>query len=61
MKYLVTAKPGPMPPPIDLVRQAQEWIQARLDDGTFEACYAFPQGAVAASATTTRPSSSWSS
>jgi hypothetical protein len=44
MKYLITAKPGPMPPPIGLVRQAQEWLQARVDDGTFEAIYAYPQG-----------------
>src|SRR5437868_7036781 len=44
MKYLVTVKPGPMPPSIELVRQGQEWIQAKLDDGTFEACYAFPEG-----------------
>lgn len=44
MKFLVTVTPGPMPPPIELVRQAQEWIQAKLDDGSFEACYAFPQG-----------------
>lgn len=33
IKYLVTAKPGPIPPPPDLVRQAQEWIQAKLSDG----------------------------
>lgn len=44
MKYLVTARPGPMPPPIDQVRQARDWLQARLDDGTFDACYAFPGG-----------------
>ena len=44
MKFLVTVKPGPMPPPVDLVRQAQDWIQERLDDGTFEAVYAFPHG-----------------
>lgn len=44
MKFLVTVKPGPMPAPIELVRQAREWIQAKLDDGTFEAVYAFPGG-----------------
>jgi len=44
MKYLVIARPGPMPPPVELVRQAQDWLQANLDDGTFEVCYAFPQG-----------------
>ncbi len=44
MKFLVTVTPGPMPPPIELVRASQEWIQAKLDDGTFECVYAFPQG-----------------
>jgi hypothetical protein len=44
VKFLVTVTPGPMPPPIELVRSAREWIQARVDDGTFEAVYAFPQG-----------------
>jgi hypothetical protein len=44
MKYLVIARPGPMPPPVELVRSAQEWLQARLDDGTFECVYAFPEG-----------------
>lgn len=44
MKYLVTAKPGPMPPPVELLRQAQEWLQAKLDDGSFEAVYGYPQG-----------------
>ena len=44
MKFLVTAKPGPMPPPVDLVRQSKDWLTDRLDDGTFEVCYAFPGG-----------------
>jgi hypothetical protein len=44
MKYLVIVRPGPMPPPVEVMRQAREWIQARLDDGTFECVYAFPEG-----------------
>jgi hypothetical protein len=44
MKFLVTVKPGPMPPPLDAVRAAREWLQAKLDDGTFECIYAYPQG-----------------
>jgi hypothetical protein len=44
MKFLVMVRPGPLPPPVDLVRQAQDWIQERLDDGSFEAVYAFPHG-----------------
>jgi hypothetical protein len=44
MKFLVTVRPGPMPPPVDQVRQARDWLQARVDDGTFECVYAFPEG-----------------
>jgi hypothetical protein len=44
MKFLVTVTPGPMPPPADLVRSSREWIQAKIDDGTFECVYAFPEG-----------------
>lgn len=44
MKYLVTLRPGPMPPPIEAARQAQDWVKARIDDGTFEVAYAFPEG-----------------
>ena len=44
MKFLVTVTPGPMPPPLEAVRAAQEWLQARLDEGTFECVYAFPHG-----------------
>ena len=28
-----------MPPPVELVRSAQQWLHARLDDGTFECVY----------------------
>jgi hypothetical protein len=44
MKFLITVRPGPMPPPPELFRSAREWIQAKLDDGTFECVYAFPEG-----------------
>jgi hypothetical protein len=44
MKYLVTVKPGPMPPPLEIVRSAREWVDEKRDDGTFEAVYAFPEG-----------------
>jgi muconolactone delta-isomerase len=44
MKFMVTARPRPLPPPADLVRQAQSWLQAKLDDGSFEAVYAYPEG-----------------
>jgi hypothetical protein len=44
MKFLTTVKPGPMPPPVEVARASQEWIQAALDDGWMECCYAYPQG-----------------
>jgi hypothetical protein len=44
MKFMVTARPRPLGPPPDAVRQAQAWLQAKLDDGTFEAVYAYPEG-----------------
>jgi hypothetical protein len=44
MKFLTTVKPGPMPPPVDVARAAQEWLQAALDDGWIECCYAYPHG-----------------
>ena len=44
MKYLVMVKPGPMPPPIEMIRAGREWIEERSADGTFEAVYAFPEG-----------------
>lgn len=44
MKYMVIVKPGPMPPPVEVIHQAREWIQARIADGTFECVYAFPEG-----------------
>jgi hypothetical protein len=44
MKFLVTVTPGPMPPPVELIQPAQDWIQAKLGDGSFECVYAFPNG-----------------
>jgi hypothetical protein len=44
MKYLVIVKPGPMPPPVELIRAAREWVDERTADGTFECVYAFPEG-----------------
>ena len=44
MKFMVIARPRPLPPPPDLVRQAQVWLQSKLDDGSFEAVYAYPEG-----------------
>jgi hypothetical protein len=44
MKFLITAKPGPMPPPLDAMQAAKDWLDAKLADGTFECVYAFPEG-----------------
>jgi muconolactone delta-isomerase len=44
VKFLVTATPGPMPPPVEAVRAAQEWLKTKLADGTFECVYGFPHG-----------------
>jgi hypothetical protein len=44
MKFLVIAKPGPMPPPVELIRTAREWLEERRDDGTFECIYGYADG-----------------
>jgi hypothetical protein len=44
MKFLTIVKPGPAPPPVDLIRSAEEWVDGKLSDGTFECCYAFVDG-----------------
>ena len=44
MKYLVTVKPGPMPPPLEMVRAGREWVDSKESDGTFDSVYAFPEG-----------------
>lgn len=44
MKFLTIVRPGPMPPPIDVVRESQDWVNEKLDDGTFECVYSFLEG-----------------
>jgi hypothetical protein len=44
MKFLTIVKPGPAPPPVDLIRSAEEWVDGKLSDGTFECSYAFVDG-----------------
>jgi muconolactone delta-isomerase len=44
MKFLVTVTPGPMPPPMELIQAGEDWIRGKLDDGSFECVYAFPNG-----------------
>jgi len=44
MKYLVTATPGPIPPSPEQFDTALDWLQERLDDGTFDCLYGFLEG-----------------
>jgi hypothetical protein len=44
MKYLVTAKPGPMPPSPEQFDAAFEWLEDKLADGTFDCLYGFLEG-----------------
>ena len=44
MKYFVSATPGPMPPPPEQLDAAIEWLEAKLDDGTFDCVYGFLEG-----------------
>ncbi len=44
MKYYVQATPGPMPPSPEQLDAALDWIQAKLEDGTFECVYGFLEG-----------------
>jgi hypothetical protein len=41
MKYFVAATPGPMPPTPEQFDAAIAWLQAKLDDGTFDCVYGF--------------------
>jgi hypothetical protein len=44
MKFLILARPRSIPPPVELISSAQEWIEGRLSDGRIECCYAFAGG-----------------
>ena len=44
MKYQVTATPGPLPPSPEQFDAALDWLQSRLDDGTFDCLYGFLEG-----------------
>jgi hypothetical protein len=44
MKYYVSARPGPVPPPPEVFDAAFEWVEGRLDDGTFDCVYGFLGG-----------------
>ena len=44
MKYLISATPGPMPPAPQQFDAAIDWLQGKLDDGTFDCIYGFMEG-----------------
>lgn len=44
MKYYVSASPAPMPPPPEVFDAAFDWIQGKIDDGTFDCVYGFLSG-----------------
>ncbi len=44
MKYFVSATPGPMPPTPEQFDTALDWIQGKVDDGTFDCVFGFLEG-----------------
>jgi hypothetical protein len=44
MKYMVIARPGPMPPSPEQFDAAFDWLQGQLDDGTLDCLYGFLEG-----------------
>lgn len=44
MKYFIGATPGPMPPTPEQLDAAIEWLDGKLDDGTFDCVYGFLEG-----------------
>jgi pimeloyl-ACP methyl ester carboxylesterase len=44
MKYFVAARPGPLPPTPEQFDAAVAWLDAKLDDGTFDSVYGFMEG-----------------
>ena len=44
MKYMVSATPGPLPPSLEQFDAAIAWLEARIDDGSFDCVYGFLEG-----------------
>jgi hypothetical protein len=49
MKYMVIARPGPLPPSPEQFDAAFEWLRGQLDDGTLDCLYGFLEGAASPS------------
>jgi len=44
MKYQISATPGPMPPSPEAFDAAMDWLEGKLEDGTFDCLYGFLEG-----------------
>ena len=44
MKYFVSATPGPMPPAPEQFDAATSWLEAKVNDGTFDCIFGFMEG-----------------
>ena len=44
MKYYISANPGPMPPTPEQFDAALDWLEGKVNDGTFDAVYGFLEG-----------------
>jgi hypothetical protein len=44
MKYLISATPGPMPPTPEQFDAAFEWLDGKVDDGTFDCIFGYLEG-----------------
>jgi hypothetical protein len=44
MKYYVSPTPGPMPPTPEMFDAANDWVDGKLGDGTFDCVYGFLEG-----------------
>ena len=44
MKYFIAARPGPMPPSPEQFDASIEWLDAKVQDGTFDCIFGFLEG-----------------
>ncbi len=44
MKYLVSATPGPMPPTPEQFDAAIDWLEGKVNDGTFDCIFGYVEG-----------------
>lgn len=44
MKYMISATPGPMPPTPEMFDASLEWLDGKINDGTFDCIYGFMEG-----------------